>query len=91
MAFVLTVAALLLQAAPAQRVDPLYQRMQRFCRSRPACVARQQRSVRAFLDIITRSRVPQPVVQRCLSRAGKRGLTDWSAAEACLRRAGSRR
>lgn len=89
---VLTLAALLLQAGqPAQRVDPLHQRMQRFCRSRPACLAKQQRGVRGFLDIITRKRLPRPVIQRCLDKASRRSLTDWSAAEACLRRASGRR
>ena len=79
-------AALMLQAQPAPRVDPLYQRMQQYCRSRAACVAKQQASVRAFLDTITRERLPQPVIQRCRDKASKRRLTDWSSAEACLKR-----
>jgi hypothetical protein len=84
--------ALMVQtAAPAAQRDPLTQRMHQYCRSKPRCVARQQQSVRAFLDMITRQRLPQPVIQRCLAKAAKGRLTDWSAAESCLKRAISQR
>ena len=78
-------------AQAAAPVDPLSQRMAAFCRSKPACIAKQKQGVRDFLDIITRQRPPQVTVQRCLARTTKKRTTDWAKAARCLRSATPRR
>ena len=77
-------------AQAAVPVDPLSQRMAVFCRSKPACMAKQKQGVRDFLDIITRQRPPQATVQRCLARTTKARTTNWAKAASCLRAATKR-
>lgn len=73
---------MMVQAVPA--VDPLSQKVHQFCRARPACVAGQFRGVRRFLNVISLNKPPRPVTQRCLDRATRKGITNWSKAASCM-------
>ena len=83
----LALIAFSLTTQAAAPLDPLSQRMVEFCRSKPACIAKQKQGVRDFLDIITSQRPPQIIVQHCLARTTKARTTDWAKAARCLGRA----
>lgn len=57
-----------------------------FCKSEPACVARQRQSLRYFLNLSVVFDAPRPKVERCMLEGKVGRAVDWAKAEACLRR-----
>lgn len=77
--------ALLLAASDAPpRLDPISIRMERLCRSRANCVAKQRRAMREFYRRLSVVPSPASASETCLTRSTSKWLTNWVKADDCL-------
>ena len=78
------IALLLLAADSPPRLDAISIRMDRLCRSRSNCLAKQRRAMREFYRTLSVVPSPGDASETCLSRSTDRWLTNWVKAEDCL-------
>jgi hypothetical protein len=76
----------LLAAEPDPKFAQLRASIAKYCKGEKACIKRQSDSVRHFMGLMVLSDHPRGSEEACMRSATKGKLTNWTAAETCLRK-----